>query len=91
MKIENMAYFQSSFNCSTNFDIVPEVDFPILNSERISSFFEIRPINPNDLASLVFKIESGNNNDVPFEIISELRNENLEIDENYCLYKLDNE
>jgi hypothetical protein len=43
------------------------------------------------LASLVFKIESGNNNDVPFEIISELRNENLEIDENYCLYKLDNE
>jgi hypothetical protein len=43
------------------------------------------------LASLVFKIESGNSNDVPFEIFSELRNENLEIDENYCLYKLDNE
>jgi hypothetical protein len=43
------------------------------------------------LASLVFKIESGNSNDVPFEIISELRNENLEIDENYCLYKFDNE
>jgi hypothetical protein len=83
-------YFQSSINCLTNFDIVPEVNFPILNSERISSFFEIRPINSNDLASLVFKTESGNNNDVPL-LISELRNENLEIGENYCLYKLDNE
>lgn len=85
-------YFKSSCNCLTNFDIEPEVNFPILNSERISAFFEIKLINPDELASLVFKIESGNSNDVPIEIISsELRNENLEIDENYCLYKLDNE